>query len=291
MEMEVKKWDEDENYATIIDGARVVGEDEVNEDLKIDVASGGTPGVAEKAELSNNLGADRGAEAARNNDDDKLKDKIGVGEVRVKNNEDVIRKQGKDRERELKDRRRQIMAGAIADGVSSLANLWFTTKGAPSMWYDGMSVAKKLKDDFKSKDEAWRKAITEQRKLVNKGKGGESRFYLNRERDCSVGLENWQNRDFIDEFFKYLETECFEGDEFKDLRDLINGTRWRKHRVVKNGKWVDEVEDRFAGRKGSYFKRDFLETMMMDGELDEQEREKLENLLEAFEESWIRIKH
>ena len=62
-------------------------------------------------------------------------------------------------EKERKRQKRQSMWAAIGDGVSALANLYFTTKGAPNSYNPQTSMSAKLKEQF-DKIDAERKANT-----------------------------------------------------------------------------------------------------------------------------------
>lgn len=62
-------------------------------------------------------------------------------------------------EKERKRQKRQSMWAAIGDGVSALANLYFTSKGAPNSYNPQTSMSAKLKEQF-DKIDAERKANT-----------------------------------------------------------------------------------------------------------------------------------
>ncbi|WP_417085489.1 hypothetical protein [Lancefieldella rimae] len=62
-------------------------------------------------------------------------------------------------EKERKRQKRQSMWAAIGDGVSALANLYFTSKGAPNSYSPQTSMSAKLKEQF-DKIDAERKANT-----------------------------------------------------------------------------------------------------------------------------------
>lgn len=88
-----------------------------------------------------------------------------------------------DAERRMKREKREGTIAAIGDGISALANLWFASKGAPSMYNADNSMSGAVK-------ERWDKLKAERERIKDKYNAGLYEAWM-RDRDESWRREQW----------------------------------------------------------------------------------------------------
>ena len=220
---------------------------------------------------------------------------------------------------EEKSRRREKIVGAIGDGIMSLSNLFFASKGAPIITnYGGGKTAKQptsltatILNRHKTEDDAYEKsyrAWEEREKERSKERSKEYAAKLkeaekNRTLQLTDGLEvlesNWDNADYInhlyDNLFNHWNVDTNLEHRVTPYRYKQNLTWERIYGKEKEPFLVripDENIDFFKGRTGTYHKRDFLEAFLLDedGWTTPENRKNIIENIKRFEDNWGQLK-
>lgn len=215
-----------------------------------------------------------------------------------------------------RSRRTEKIIGAIGDGLMSLSNLFFTTKGAPS-WIGAEDKSGKSKKnnifltsainehhqkedaEYEKKYSRWEK---EQERIRKEREKFELRKLKEEEANKRVFLRdqfgflerNWTDEDFINRLYEYLE----DANQDPNLTRIMNEVQFRYEPIWEwmGSNWSYEVGhdkkiDLFKGKSGTYLKRDIIETLFGDDAwTTEENRNNLMRLFSEFEQNWIKIK-
>lgn len=136
-----------------------------------------------------------------------------------------------DNERAAKQRKRAMLWAAIGDGVSSLANLYYTTKGAPSAYDPRASLAKKAQERYDYLDELARR--DRQQRIA----------YVERER-ARQAQEDYQSG-MLGIRQQTAENEA----AARRLRALQEADRWNKKFAFDNQVHKDNIEQKGKDRE------------------------------------------
>lgn len=139
-------------------------------------------------------------------------------------------KQKIDDEQAAKQRKRAMLWAAIGDGVSSLANLYYTTKGAPSAYDPRTSLSKQAQERYDYLDELARR--DRQQRIA----------YVERER-ARQAQEDYQNT-----MLGIRQQAAEEEANARRLQALLDADRWNKKfafdKQVHNDNIVEKGKDR-----------------------------------------------
>lgn len=204
-------------------------------------------------------------------------------------------KSDKDLIREKKDRKRELVISAIGDGISSLSNLFFTTKGAPSqIQTTGKNAYKpmtsRLQEKFKLEDQEYQNAFVNWQKVKEKEQKDNQQFKLND--NYSLNKNNWGDTDYVNELFEYMidinkdENLSNTIDKFRYSYEPINV--WDGEKWIYTGK--NKTIDRFKGKSGTYLKRDLIEMLFNDGLTDEVNLKQIGDSFLDFDKNWVKLK-
>lgn len=218
-----------------------------------------------------------------------------------------------ERKTEAKKRRTEKIIGAIGDGLMSLSNLFFTSKGAPPQFgkTDGTeknrrsnptflttAISERIKAEDKEYEERYNKWEEQQRKdkeallAQQKIDAKNRRFQLTD--DFGILESNWGNEDFVNQLFGAIE----EWNIDPKLKRTLDSFHYRYEPIWEwmGSNWVyedghDKKIDMFKGKTGTYLKRDLIETLFGDENWTTPEnRANLIKLITEFENYWIPIK-
>lgn len=220
-----------------------------------------------------------------------------------------------DIEREKKRRRTEAIVGAIGDGLTSLTNLFFTTKGAPSI-INGDVENKKVKatptilssiierhknedEDYSKKYSIWEKQqreIAKQNESRRKQEEKEAEKNRRYELANNFGIKecNWGNLDFINQLYNGI----LEWNQDPKLREALDSFQYKYEPIWEwlGRNWShteghDKKIDQFKGKTGTYLKRDLIEAIFgYDESTTTENRQHLIDCITEFENLWIPIK-
>lgn len=140
-------------------------------------------------------------------------------------------KQKIDDERAAKQRKRAMLWAAIGDGVSSLANLYYTTKGAPSAYDPRTSLSKQAQERYDYLDELARR--DRQQRIA----------YVERER-ARQAQEDYQNT-----MLGIRQQAAEEEANARRLRALQEADRWNKKFAFDNQVHNDNIVEKGKDRE------------------------------------------
>ena len=140
-------------------------------------------------------------------------------------------KQKIDDERAAKQRKRAMLWAAIGDGVSSLANLYYTTKGAPSAYDPRTSLSKQAQERYDYLDELARR--DRQQRIA----------YVERER-ARQAQEDYQNT-----MLGIRQQAAEEEANARRLQALQEADRWNKKFAFDNQVYKDNIAEKGKDRE------------------------------------------
>ncbi len=140
-------------------------------------------------------------------------------------------KQKIDDERAAKQRKRAMLWAAIGDGVSSLANLYYTTKGAPSAYDPRTSLSKQAQERYDYLDELARR--DRQQRIA----------YVERER-ARQEQEDYQNT-----MLGIRQQAAEEEANARRLQALQDADRWNKKFAFDNQVYKDNIAEKGKDRE------------------------------------------
>lgn len=118
-----------------------------------------------------------------------------------------------------KRQRRNAVIAAIGDGLTALSNLYFTTKGAPSMYDPQQSMSAKLQQRYdkinaerRARDREWRSAYIRAQAMDRQAENDRNRWKLYR-RKLDVQQEQWQRTQEAKEAAQKAKEEAKERDQ------------------------------------------------------------------------------
>lgn len=228
-----------------------------------------------------------------------------------------------DLAKERKSRKLELIAGAIGDGISSLSNLFFVSKGAPSMINtSGKKTVPSLMDNIRTKHKeqdskyndaltAWQKDKEKQEREFEKKKKEAEKIAKENERveihsDFKPKFKNWEQEDYINLVFNDLK-QALEKHSLE--RALANkddpDNKWettfyadgRKETKLKSYKrptldFINSLD--FSGNSGKYYKeqivRDILSGEYTNEDLDEEFLTSIRKQMQENDDNWIKIK-
>lgn len=136
-----------------------------------------------------------------------------------------------DDERAAKQRKRAMLWAAIGDGVSSLANLYYTTKGAPSAYDPRTSLSKQAQERYDYLDELARR--DRQQRIA----------YVERER-ARQAQEDYQNT-----MLGIRQQAAEEEANARRLKALQEADRWNKKFAFDNQVYKDNIAEKGKDRE------------------------------------------
>lgn len=140
-------------------------------------------------------------------------------------------KQKIDDERAAKQRKRAMLWAAIGDGVSSLANLYYTTKGAPSAYDPRTSLSKQAQERYDYLDELARR--DRQQRIA----------YVERER-ARQAQEDYQNT-----MLGIRQQAAEEEANARRLQALQDADRWNRKFAFDNQVYKDNIAEKGKDRE------------------------------------------
>lgn len=211
--------------------------------------------------------------------------------------------------KEHKSRRTEKIIGAIGDGLMSLSNLFFTSKGAPTQFggdnkkgtkptflLNAIAERHKAEDsDYEKKFKEWKKGQDELKNAADKKTEEEEK---NRRvqlyQDFGIKESNWSQPDFIEQLYSAI---C-DWNTDESLTQILNSFQFTYEPIWEwmGSNWAyeeghDKKIDLFKGKSGTYLKRDLIETLFGDETWTTPEnRQNLINNVIEFENSWIPLK-
>lgn len=193
-----------------------------------------------------------------------------------------------------KERKRELIAGAIGDSIIGLSNLYFAGKGAPiyintSSDKSNSKISKTLIQTIlnrhKREDTAYESNLKNwEKEQENKKKEEEANARVNITDKYSFKRSNWEDPDFINELYNVIWFENKDENLRKRLYNLANYGYY-------NPGPDEKPYDAFKGKKGQYFQRDMIEAVLSnDEETSAENRENIYKKLHEFENQWVKIK-
>lgn len=192
-------------------------------------------------------------------------------------------KTDEERAKQKKNRKWELIVGAIADGVSSFSNLFFTTKGAPSMIQGKQPTLteriygrhRREDADYNNMYSAWEKE--QRRKQKGAEKIAKENERLNIHSEYSPLLKNWDNDDYVNLLYEDLQKEIF---------------RQQKNKGMKTSKLLDELTNsvgNYSTGVQPYIKRTKIQSILdgsFDGYSDEAKSEFNADAFSSFRNDW-----
>lgn len=212
-----------------------------------------------------------------------------------------------------KKRRTEKIIGALGDGLMSLSNLYFTTKGAPSVLGDQSINSKSnrrkptflttaIQERHRAEDKeyelrynSWKNEIEKIRKAqLAQQKDDERNRRVQLADNFGIKVSNWEQEDFVNQLFDAI----IDWNTDEGLASIIDNLRYEYQPIWEwlGTGWTyehghDKKIDLFKGKSGTYLKRDLIETLFGEESWTTPEnRQKLmENVID-FENNWIPLK-
>lgn len=209
-----------------------------------------------------------------------------------KESADFKPKTEEDLAKERKRRKFELIAGAIGDGISSLSNLFFASKGAPStINTSGKKTVPSLMDSIRSKHKeqdskyndaltAWQKEQEKKEREFEKKKKEAEKIAKENERQNDIHADfrplksNWQSVDFL----SYI---------YDDFRAELN------HRKYHNT--LHQIENQInnaSARSRPYLMQDLIQYALDDSHdfySDESKKELNEEFISMLRKRWSEL--
>ena len=129
------------------------------------------------------------------------------------------KQEAEDEAVERKRQRRNAVIAAIGDGLTAFSNLYFTTKGAPSMYDPQQSMSAKLRQRYdklnaerRARDREWRSAYLRAEAMDRQAENDRNRWKLYR-RKLDAQQEQWQRAQEAKEAAQKAKDEAKERDQ------------------------------------------------------------------------------
>lgn len=206
---------------------------------------------------------------------------------------------------ERKSRKSKLLAAAIGDGFSALANLYFTTKGAPNSINTSKNsrvnntLTGRLSEKFRLEDQqyntalnSWMKRKQKEKEMLLKAEEKKDKRY-NINDSLSVKFDNWTKEDYINQLYDTLE----KSNKDENLKSFLDKRRFKYEPIWEwmDYNWFyepghDKKIDLFKGRQGAYLKRDLIESIFQDNLTTDDNLSNLRKIVEDFDNEWIKLK-
>ena len=216
-----------------------------------------------------------------------------------------------EKQKEEKSRRKEKIIGAIGDGLMSLSNLFFTTKGAPNAFGTSSDKGKQnrptyltnaILDSHRAQDKEyegrykdWEKRQNEIEKANEERKKAEEKNRrIELANDFGIKESNWAQSDFVNQLYGAI----YEWNTDPELTSILDSFQYEYEPIWEwmGSNWAhtvghDKKIDRFKGKEGTYLKRDLIETIFGDDSwtTPENRQHLIEQIIE-FENNWVPLK-
>ena len=275
---------------------------------------GNNEGIASetaKQEIENKKEADSGNIWDLNNQNGKTPAEQSLSDLETK------------REKELRDRKKRMVVTSIGDAISSFANLYFTTKGAPSITNatagtgyrkgiveggcTGFGLTGTLKERYRNSDKEYQRERERLEKLAEKQRRAAEKEAKRRSEEIEskktytigngyefeIPLSQWKDDNFNDVIYNDLRDEIYEIAKKKGKYSLEDTTFPEDGYILfpENSKIYDIINNIPSKGRRKYYIQQILDTLFdKDFEDEDWDEETRLRLIEKYKEMSERYK-
>ncbi|MDE7441697.1 MAG: hypothetical protein K2M69_06005 [Muribaculaceae bacterium] len=147
---------------------------------------------------------------------------------------DFTPKSEDDLKKERRNRKRELIVGAIGDGLSSLSNLFFATKGAPVTKDVGTnhypSLVERIQARHKSEDDKYNNSYKEWSRYNEKKRAADEKARQASEREdlhpnFKPLVKDWDDKEYVDLLYNYLLNASSQGESHANLYNFLESQK------------------------------------------------------------------